>query len=112
MNELDRQHPGLATLLVLASALGLAACRDAASVASGAPPAGAEAPRPSTNRQLALARSPGESAIDREILALEQAIQKGNETSDRWVVLGRAWVRKARETADPGFYLNAKACAD
>ena len=30
---------------------------------------------------------------------------------DAWVVLGQAWVRKARETADPVYYLNADACA-
>ena len=29
-----------------------------------------------------------------------------------WVALGRAWLRKARESSDPGFYLNAGASAD
>jgi tetratricopeptide (TPR) repeat protein len=28
------------------------------------------------------------------------------------VLLGQAWLRKARETADPGYYVNAGACAD
>lgn len=29
-----------------------------------------------------------------------------------WVELGRQWVRKARRSSDPGFYLNAEACAE
>ena len=31
---------------------------------------------------------------------------------DGYLLLGRAWVRKARESADPGFYLHAGACAE
>jgi len=108
--------------LALVSALAATACREGGSSTASAAPtpssaatvSSSEGPKAGakSNRQLALARSPGESAIDKEILALQQALEKGNETPDRWIVLGRAWVRKAREAADPGFYLNAKACAD
>src|SRR6185437_14306524 len=30
---------------------------------------------------------------------------------DFWITLGRAWVEKARNSGDPGFYLHADACA-
>lgn len=29
-----------------------------------------------------------------------------------WVLLGRTWVRKARSTSDPGFYLNVNGCVE
>lgn len=29
-----------------------------------------------------------------------------------WIELGEAWTRMARESADPGFYLNARDCAE
>jgi tetratricopeptide (TPR) repeat protein len=29
-----------------------------------------------------------------------------------WLALGHAWIRKARGTGDPGYYLNAGACAE
>jgi tetratricopeptide (TPR) repeat protein len=31
---------------------------------------------------------------------------------DPWILLGRAWIRKARQTSDPGYHLNANACVD
>jgi tetratricopeptide (TPR) repeat protein len=63
-------------------------------------------------RALALSSSNGSAAIDSEILRLQQSLKKLPMKTDFWALLGRAWVRKARETNDPGFYLNAKACAD
>jgi tetratricopeptide (TPR) repeat protein len=33
-------------------------------------------------------------------------------SDDGWLMLGRAWVRRARESSDPGYYLHAEACAD
>jgi tetratricopeptide (TPR) repeat protein len=33
-------------------------------------------------------------------------------TAAGWAELGRAWLQKARESADPGFYLHADACAE
>jgi tetratricopeptide (TPR) repeat protein len=63
-------------------------------------------------RALALASSGGTSPVDNLILAYQKKVEKDPMHTDTWVLLGRAWVRKARESADPGFYLNAKACAD
>jgi tetratricopeptide (TPR) repeat protein len=46
---------------------------------------------------------------------LIRTLQKSATTTQKletYVLLGRAWIRKSRETADPGFYLHAQACAD
>jgi tetratricopeptide (TPR) repeat protein len=63
-------------------------------------------------RALALASPPGSGAISQKIEGIERAIAKNPTKVDFWVLLGRAWVQKARESNDPGFYLNANACAD
>ncbi|HZF49293.1 MAG TPA: tetratricopeptide repeat protein [Polyangiaceae bacterium] len=63
-------------------------------------------------RALALAKPGGSTPIDREIDLLQRRVEKAPKAVDLWILLGRAWVRKARESADPGFYLNASACAD
>jgi tetratricopeptide (TPR) repeat protein len=63
-------------------------------------------------KRLALATVSGSSAASDLIVRAEDAARKNPEKVDLWVVLGRGWVRKARETNDPGFYLNADACAD
>jgi tetratricopeptide (TPR) repeat protein len=61
---------------------------------------------------LALAPSLGTAAVDVQIGHLQRAAARRRDNGELWGALGRAWVRKARETADPGFYLNAKAAAD
>lgn len=61
--------------------------------------------------RLALDDPRGAAPVDLMIRSLQIAAQKSSR-SDGWILLGRAWVRKARETNDPGFYLNAEACAD
>ena len=63
-------------------------------------------------RRLALAKAAEPTAIDREITRLQGLTEKHKGRPEPWVELGSAWVRKARETSDPGYYLNAKACAD
>jgi tetratricopeptide (TPR) repeat protein len=108
------------TLLLLSVAL--AACQNApppagsspaAATASASASASGESSSPlSLARRLALAKPPGTSAIDRELARLQPLVEKQPGQSEPWVQLGRVWVRKAREASDPGFYLNAKACAD
>jgi tetratricopeptide (TPR) repeat protein len=66
----------------------------------------------STAHRLALSKPSGGQPIDREIERLQHVLEKEAPLSDTWVLLGRAWVRKAREASDPGYYLNAKASAD
>jgi tetratricopeptide (TPR) repeat protein len=64
-----------------------------------------------TDRALALATVPGTSGVDTGIASLESSVTKNPRKADLWVMLGRAWVRKARESSDPGYYAHADACA-
>jgi tetratricopeptide (TPR) repeat protein len=63
-------------------------------------------------KRLALDKPKGSAQVDQVISDAQRAIDKNPKKVDWWIVLGRAWVRKARESADPGFYLNADACAE
>jgi tetratricopeptide (TPR) repeat protein len=62
-------------------------------------------------RDLCQARYGGLAPVDQVIADLQKRTQAGSELLDNLALLGRAWVRKARETADPVYYLNADACA-
>jgi tetratricopeptide (TPR) repeat protein len=64
------------------------------------------------NQRLALAKLTGTNLADKAVTELQKNVRSNPAKDDVWVVLGRAWVRKARESADPGFYLNADACAE
>ncbi|MBK8252966.1 MAG: tetratricopeptide repeat protein [Polyangiaceae bacterium] len=78
------------------------------------PTAAAIPSRPSplhSARTLALSDPGGNTIADNEVRSLKLAAEKRAHV-DTWILLGRAWIRKARESADPGYYLNAKACAD
>ncbi len=55
---------------------------------------------------------PAESRIDQSLAQLAKFTEEHPSKVDGWVTLGEAWVKKARESSDPGYYLNAKACAD
>jgi tetratricopeptide (TPR) repeat protein len=77
--------------------------------ASGGPSADTEIGRA---RLLALAKPTGNPAVDKQIELLQERAKKLPKNRDLWILLGRLWVRKARESADPGYYLNANACAD
>lgn len=63
------------------------------------------------DQSLALAPVEGQSPVDLEIARLEKSLRGRAGDAVSWVQLGRAWVRKARESTDPGFYLDADACA-
>lgn len=80
-----------------------------------APAARAQAADPDAslpaNQRLALAKSPGATLADRSVTEAQKLVRDNRAKDDSWIILGRAWVRKARESADPGFYLNADACA-
>jgi tetratricopeptide (TPR) repeat protein len=65
-----------------------------------------------SSESLALAPTSDNAPVDKLIQAAETAARKNPAKADLWVTLGRAWVRKARETQDPGYYLHADACAD
>jgi tetratricopeptide (TPR) repeat protein len=66
----------------------------------------------SPEKRLALQRLPGTTAVDRAVDLAQAAVRRNPANFDLWISLGHTWVRKAREANDPGFYVNAKACAD
>jgi tetratricopeptide (TPR) repeat protein len=85
-------------LLALLATTGLVGCRKA-SVASG------EA------RDVCLADPSAGLPVDEAIREHQKLARKVPHKPDEWVLIGRGWVRKARRTADPGFYVNVEACA-
>jgi tetratricopeptide (TPR) repeat protein len=124
MRDPSRRTPLRAALLVGCAGL-ISACKPSPGhdgAASGPAPepsakasaAASDGSPLATAKRLALARSSGGQPADREIEGRQKALagEKASESTDAWVLLGRAWVKKARESSDPGFYLNARACAD
>jgi len=82
---------------------------------TGASATAASAPTPdraAVARALALAKVEGSAPVDQEIRALQQSVARMPQKTDFWIALGQKWVRKARETTDPGFYRSARACAE
>lgn len=111
--------------LCFVSAALFAACSQAAPQASSESASTSAAPlattasvaatsdvRMSTARTLALSDPGGSSLADNEIRAYQGRLARAPQLVDSWVLLGRGWIRKARESTDPGFYLNARACGD
>ena len=77
------------------------------------PPPPAPASPPKSEREiLAFAEPSGTSAIDLELKTAQRRVTDLPKKADSWVMLGRAWVKKARQSGDPGYYLNADACAE
>jgi tetratricopeptide (TPR) repeat protein len=79
--------------------------------AASAPALSTATDAPMSPRVLALAPTHGTAPVDRVITSLQRSASQSADRSEPFVLLGRAWVRKARETSDPGFYVNADACA-
>lgn len=104
-----RKEPTLDRSAPAASAVSATAPATSTSPASAAD----SAPRREGPLALALAKANGTAAVDVEIQRLQAALEarKLDPSSDYWTVLGRAWIRKARETQDPGYFQNAAAVA-
>lgn len=99
------------SLLVLP--LALAACDAPSKEPSVAATASAAVVLSRSEAQTLALSDPGDTTpIDAEIRAAQQVVEALPKSTDKLVLLGRAWVKKARQTADGGFYLNARACAD
>jgi len=60
---------------------------------------------------LSLAPHSGDSAIDREIIRIQESARTANDPSRVLEQLGWAYVQKARVSYDPGFYKLAEQCA-
>jgi tetratricopeptide (TPR) repeat protein len=63
-------------------------------------------------RTLALANTREDQHVDRELSRLRHVAKTHPSNFELWIYLGRSWVRKARESGDPGYYLNANAAVD
>jgi tetratricopeptide (TPR) repeat protein len=70
-----------------------------------------EGPGSAADRALALSTPHGTSAVDVSLASLEASAKNNPKKADYWILLGRAWIRKARESSDPGFYAHADAAA-
>lgn len=116
MNQALLPRPLFWGLLFLELAL-FSGCREPARSPLGLP---AEAPSGlaarSTDsvegeRRIALMAPTGSRPIDGQIVILEERVRHNLEKLDNWIALGQAWIRKARESTEPGYYRNADACA-
>jgi tetratricopeptide (TPR) repeat protein len=79
--------------------------------ASPTTPAGVQ-PTAEEARNLCLAEVAGETSIDGEIRTAQLRAGKLPTKPDEWVRVAWEWMRKARTSGDPGFYVNVAGCAD
>lgn len=63
------------------------------------------------SRLLCLAETAGESPEDAALRHSQADALRLPAHAERWTAIGRGWVRKARASSDPGFYVNVEACA-
>lgn len=90
---------------LLALALGMSACTPAPT----APPK-ARGPASQLDR-LAFEDPRGSGEADKRVRKLQDLLKRQPKKVDAWILLGRAFVKKARQSTEPGFYNNAQACA-
>jgi tetratricopeptide (TPR) repeat protein len=105
-------HGWLAVLLLLVSIALWQAWPLRTSSSASAPTLSAAPRATADSRALALAVPKHGNTIDGEIVKLQRVAKAQPGRADVWLLLGQAWVRKARETTDPGYYLNANASAE
>lgn len=87
------------------------ASSEAPRVESRAPSRADVASRSGESSSIALSAPSGDGEVDRRIRRLQAAARARSRALEPWLELGEAWVTKARESSDPGFYVNADACA-
>ena len=63
------------------------------------------------SRTLCLAEVGGNSPDEQGLRRAQAAATQLPDHADYWVAAGRGWVRKARLSTDPGFYVNVDGCA-
>lgn len=101
-------HRSALALLASVAALFVGACaRDDADDAEVVEPADTGA----ADRALALFPVRGDSGVDADLRDLQTRLAQLPKKHDLWVLLGEAWVKKARQSFDPGYYLHADAAA-
>jgi tetratricopeptide (TPR) repeat protein len=106
--------------IALAACL-LSSCRSKSSeqaAGAPAPTASTSAPKtpdnlaPGAARALAFADPSDAEPVDHLIRAEQKKAKAIESSTDHLIVLGRFWIRKARETSQPRYYLNARAAGD
>ena len=122
--EAPRRRDGAIRLAVLALAIFLfCGCRTAGSErAAGEPARSASAAgsvakvpdhlAPGAARALAFADPNDAEPVDHLIRAQQKQAKALETNTDHLIILGRFWIRKARETSQPRYYLNARAAGD
>lgn len=63
------------------------------------------------SRDMCLADPATGTPVDKQLRAAQARARKLAANADGWVLVGRQWVREARLSSDPGFYVNVAACA-
>jgi tetratricopeptide (TPR) repeat protein len=63
-------------------------------------------------RAICLSEPHNDSPIDQTMRDHQSRARKLADKPDEWILVGKGWVRKARRSADPGFYVNVEACAE
>jgi len=63
-------------------------------------------------QRLALGPVRGTTSSDTALTQLQALAKAKPGEVDSWILLGRAWVKKARESAEPQHFANANACAE
>lgn len=63
-------------------------------------------------RDICLAAPTGGTSVDEAIRKYQAQARQLPTRPDQWLLVGRGWVRKARGSSDPGFFINVRACAD
>ncbi len=64
------------------------------------------------SRDICLADPGAGSPIDEAIRHAQGQARKLPIEPHSWTLVGQGWVRKARVTSDPGFYVSVRSCAD
>src|SRR5689334_15448941 len=95
-------------LMLTLAALGACSASTQQQAVSSSP----EAISNTESQALCLAANSGDSIVDRALTAAQSALRERAPTAALWTELGQHWVRKARFSGDPGFYLNVDACVD
>jgi len=67
---------------------------------------------PEEARQICLSDPHDGSPVGQAIREHQDRARRLPDRPDEWILVGKGWVRKARRSADPGFYVNVEACAD
>src|SRR6478672_2343451 len=79
-------------------------------VACRSPSAPVAGPTVDEARALALTAPAGDGPVEREISRIQERLRRAPAPDD-WVLLGQAWVQKARRAGDPGLVLGAEGAS-